>query len=143
MGKIAVLVYAATKDDSRIMACAKGLVEGLQAGGALVDLINLKTADSFRPAMYEYLCFGYDAGGVFATKITPAFVKQLEQVSPLAGKRAMAFVLKKTFFSEKVLGRLMRVLESQGIFLRTSGVFASPEAARDFGRNLDTSRKQA
>lgn len=140
MAKVAV-VYYASKTDSKIEKFSKALAEGLQEQGDTVGVFNLRLADDFRAALYEYVCFGSEAESFFSSKIPASFGKRLEQLSNLEGKRAMAFSEKKLFFPVKLSNRLMKIVESQGVFLRNTAIFDSVEEAKLFGTKLITSKK--
>ena len=138
--RIAVLIYPMSNPE-RLTLLAKSFIAGLQGQGHLVEMFNIRTDANIRLGVYDYLCFGSQGGSLLSGRIDPALTKQLDGLSGCSGKRSFAFIGKKAFFSESVLKGLMKAMESQGLFIRNSAIFATADEARLLGSTLEVARK--
>ena len=137
--RVAILIYSPGSADG-LRSLAKGLAEGLQSNGHQVDTFDLKLDDSIRLGIYDYLCIGTKGASAFSGKIDSALPNRLGNLGSIAGKRCFAFVQKQFLFTEKLLVNLMKGMESQGMFMRNSGIFKIPEDARLAGAGLNLER---
>ncbi len=73
----------------------------------------------------------------FWSKKLPAnFAEGLEQQGSLLNKKGYAVLIKRGLFSGASMGKLMKQLEKQGLFLRNSWIIASEKDATDLGEDF-------
>ena len=63
----------------------------------------------------------------------------LKNAGIVGGKKSFGFVLKRPLGTTKTLRSLMGAMEAEGMFLRVSDVFTSPEGAEAVGKRLKIS----
>lgn len=138
--RVCVLYAAATRQSDRLKAIAESLAKGIESQGHAVDLVDMALESGKKVSFYDYLVCGCEATAFFGGKIPPSVVEFFKNAGTLGGKRCMAFVRKTGLRSEKTLQVLMKVMEEQGMYLRTSEVFSKPDMAFASGKRLKISR---
>ena len=92
-----------------------------------------------RLTLYDYLIFIAEPLSLFGKNITPALKKFLENAGAVSGKRA-ATVLVGGLRKNATMATLMRVVESEGIILKTSEFISKPGEAKVFASRLNIER---
>ncbi|PIE04957.1 MAG: hypothetical protein CSA76_01555 [Spirochaetales bacterium] len=67
-----------------------------------------------------------------------AYLRSAGQVS---GKRCYAFISRKGLRKNRVLGSLMKVMESEGMFLKRSDILSNASEAEAVGHRLHIEKK--
>jgi flavodoxin len=133
--RIAVVFFPTSQRD-KLREVSKALASGIEGQGHRIDLIDGSRDVNTKLTIYEYIAVGVEVPTFFGTKIPDAVKRFLSESGIVAGKRSFAFVLKKPFGAGKALGRLMKTMESEGMFLKLSDVLSSAEEAREIGKRL-------
>ena len=60
----------------------------------------------------------------------------LAAAGSVAGKKSYAFIPKATFGAAKALAALMKCMEGEGMFLKSSDILRSPAEAEEIGKRL-------
>lgn len=137
--RIAV-VYYATRAGDKMQSISKGLAEGLGLKASQVDIIDAIKDSDKKLSAYTYIAFGVVGDSPFSGKLPVRVIEYFKNAGSLVGKRCFAFVLKQAIFSQKLLTRLMKAMESEGMFLKFSEILSIPEEAKEIGKRLDTSK---
>jgi menaquinone-dependent protoporphyrinogen IX oxidase len=135
--RIAV-VYYSEKNDEKLKSIAQGLTRGFENSGSQSDIIDIRLDESKKLTGFDYIAVGVSVAGVFNTKLPKRVGEYLKNAGQLVGKRSFAFVTKKMFFSQKILSRLMKQMEGEGMFLKYSEVISTIEEAQEIAKRLNT-----
>lgn len=133
--KIAVIHFSESSG-SKVVDTAKAVARGLDRSGKSADLID-GYRDVLRLSVYTYLCICCEGTSFFTAGINADLAKRLEQATGLSGKRACVLVQKKLFWPDKTMQKLLRAVESQGVYLRNSLVADKNDETEAFAARLD------
>ncbi|MFP4114325.1 MAG: hypothetical protein ACOC2Y_03000 [Spirochaetota bacterium] len=133
------IVFVPQAKREKLLEISKALANGIEAQGHKVDLVDASRDVTTKLTIYEYIAVGTEVVSLFGGKI-PSKVSEFLRVSGIvSGKRSFAFVTKKAIGAEKGLQRLMKQMESEGMFLKFSDVLSSPAQATEIGKRLKIS----
>lgn len=133
------IVHFAVKNKILLQNITRGLAQGIQAQGHIVDVIDGMTETDKKLTIYNYIAVGTESTSFFSGKISGKIKEYFANAGTLAGKMSFAYLLKSGFGTEKALLSLMRVMEAQGMIIKTSEVFKDPEIAEIIGKKLHVS----
>jgi hypothetical protein len=139
--RAAILVFADRRGDL-LMSLAKGLSRGLEKQGVHADIFDAAKDFGAKLTIYQYIAVGSDFDGIFSGKIPKKVGEVLQQSGIVSGKRAFAFVPKKPFGSAKALTNLMKIMESEGIYLKNSAIVKSESESETVGAGLHVLREE-
>jgi menaquinone-dependent protoporphyrinogen IX oxidase len=134
--KVCILYAAKGKDSSNIKKIASALAKGIEEQNHIVDLVDIKLEGTKIISYYDYLIIGTEAINTFGGKIPQNISTFLRNSGTISGKRCMAFVMKGGIRSGKTLQALMKVMESEGMYLKTSDVIDKEAMATAIGKRL-------
>lgn len=123
---------------AKLSVLAQGLGKGLEAAGHRVDHFGPKV-DPMAMASYDYLVVGTESSGPWG-KLPQAVGTYLRRCQGLGGKRSFAFVRKSGLMPAKLLSRLMRVLEGEGLLITFEEMLSGAEDAAAAGREAPVER---
>jgi menaquinone-dependent protoporphyrinogen IX oxidase len=132
------VVFFAPHDGSQIGKMAAALAEGIRSQGHEVDLIDGMTEQNKKLIIYQYITIGTEQKSFFG-KIHEKIGHFLASQGTVQGKKAFAFVLKKLIGSEKALLRLMSAMEKEGMIVKSSEIFTTPDQPTITGKSLHIS----
>lgn len=115
---------------------ASGLAEGIQTQGHDVELVDMKRDSGKIISYFDYIAVGTSATAFWGGKISPKVGEFLKQSGTVSGKRCFAFISKKGIRQGKTLQALMRVMESQGMYLTFSDILSNRAYAKEIGKRL-------
>ncbi len=130
------VIFFAGKNRERLLNLAKALARGIEAQGHQVDIIDGDHDVNTRLTIYQYIAIGTEAISGFGGKIPKKISTFLASAGMVSGKRCFAFVAKTPLGSHKALSRLMKQMESEGMYLKYSEVFTSQVEAEEVGKRL-------
>jgi flavodoxin len=134
--KVCILIAAKGKDNTSIKKIATSLAKGIEEQNHMVDIIDIKLEGSKIISYYDYLIVGCEATTTFGGKIPQSVPTFLKNCGSISGKRCMAFVTKAGIRSVKTLQSLMKVMEGEGMYLKTSDVITKEAMANAIGKRL-------
>lgn len=134
--RVAVVVIPQSKRD-KLLEVAKALGSGIEAQGHRVEIIDGSDDLGSKLTIYEYVAIGTEVTSLFGGKVPAHLSAFLKNAGAISGKRAFAFVLKKSIGADKGLQRLMKQMESEGLYLKYSEVLSSPTQATEIGKRLN------
>jgi hypothetical protein len=114
---------------------ARALGRGIEKQGHAVDVFD-GVKDALKLTMYQYLALGAEPAGSFGGKIPEAVQTYLAGAGMVSGRKSYAFVPKAGFGAAKALASLMKLMEGEGMFLKSSDILRSPVEAEEIGRRL-------
>ncbi|MFP4375497.1 MAG: hypothetical protein ACLFP4_00510 [Spirochaetales bacterium] len=133
--RVAIVVVPQAKRD-KLLETAKALGAGIETQGHRVDIVDGSRDVNTKLTIYEYIAVGTEVTSLFGGKLPAKLTEFLKGAGTVAGKRSFAFVLKKSIGAEKGLQRLMKQMESEGMFLRYSEILSSSAQATEIGKRL-------
>jgi hypothetical protein len=135
------LVYIPAGDARAIASMAKAMARAFEAKGHEVEVLEGARGVSPRFSAADYLVLGVEGLG-FRGKLPPRLAELLAQSGGMTGKRGMAFVRKRGFFSQKTLALLMKSMEAQGMNVNYGELLASTAEAEVAGRAAPVERPE-
>lgn len=134
--KVCILYAAKGKDNVTIKKISAALAKGLEQQNHMVDLVDIKLEGSKIVSYYDYLIVGTESVTTFGGKIPENVSNFLKNCGSISGKRCMAFVTRGGIRSSKTLHSLMKVMESEGMYLKTSDVINKEDMAIAIGKKI-------
>lgn len=121
---------------NKIEELARALAQGIESQtNAVIDIFDITKESDKRLTGYSYLVFATGKSSLFSSKLNEKFTKYVKNAGHIMGKHTFVFT-KAGFGSQKFLGNLMKLVESEGVLLKSSGEFKSKEDARIYGSKL-------
>lgn len=130
------IVFIAPKNRDKVMNLAKALGRGIETQGHQVDLFDGIHDVTNRLTAYHYIVVGTEPITAFGGKIPEKVAGFLATAGMIQGKRCFAFVTKVFLGSTKALFRLMKAVEKEGMFLKSSEIIQSEVEAEEIGKRL-------
>ena len=130
------IVFIAPKNRDKVMTLAKALGRGIEAQGHQVDLFDGIHDVTNKLTGYQYIVVGTEPITAFGGKIPEKVGGFLSSAGMIQGKRCFAFVPKVFLGSTKALFRLMKAVEKEGMFLKSSEIIQSEVEAEEIGKRL-------
>ncbi len=117
----------------------KAIAIGLESQNHSADVLDTKADTDKKLTIYDYLVVISEPVSAFSGKIDERIGKYLENAGMVSGKRA-ATVIVGGLMKQKAMSNLMRIVEGQGIILKTSEFIKSAGEAKAFGSKLNVER---
>jgi len=134
--KVCILYAAKSNNSGNIKSIAKAIAKGVEQQNHIVDIIDMKLEEGKIISYYDYLIVGTEGTSAFGGSV-PKLVKNfLDRAGAISGKRCMAFVTKAGLRSNKTLQALMKVMEEQGMYLKTSDIIKKEQQATAIGKRI-------
>ena len=130
------MVFFPHANRDRPATLARGLARGIEAQGHDVDVIDGTRDVNTKLTIYGYIAVGTEATNLFGGKIPTRVGEFLGSAGMVGGKRSYAFVPRRILGGNRTLKRLMTVMEHEGMFLKVSNAFGSPDEAEEVGKRL-------
>lgn len=134
--KVCVLYCDIGQSSSVSKELALGLSEGIQAQGHDVDILDMQRDTGKIISYYDYIAVGTVATTFWGGKIPSKVGDFLKQCGTISGKRSFAYIGKRGVRVGKTLQSLMRMMESQGMYLTYSDVLSNRAYAKEVGKRL-------
>jgi hypothetical protein len=128
------VVFFPDKKRELLRNIAKGLVQGIEAQGHYVDLVDGIRDMGKRLTIYQYVAIGTECTGF--GKTPEKISHYLSQAGSVVGKKCFAFITKTVLGAQKGLLNLMKRMEHEGMYLTYSDILTSPEHAEAVGKKL-------
>lgn len=139
--RVCILYAAAGNENKTLKAMAGALSEGISSQGHDVELFDMRLEGQKIVSYYDYIIVGTEAVGLWGGKIPPIVSSFLKQAGTVSGKRSMAFITKGGVRKQKTLSVLMKTMEAEGMYLKTSDILRKPDYARVVGKRLHIDTK--
>ena len=133
--KVAV-VFMAPKNRDRMLSLARALGRGIESQSHQVDILDGAREVNVKLTIYKYIAFATESISMFGGKIPEQVGRFLSSAGQVAGKRSFAFVPKTRLGAGRALFRLMKIMESEGMYLKNSEVIQSEIEAEEIGKRL-------
>ena len=137
--KVCILICPKNGDSENLKKIAASCAQGLEANGTQSDIFNVAVDTDKRLTLYDYLIFIAEPMSSFGKNITPTLKKFLENAGVVSGKRA-ATILVGGIRKTATMATLMRIVESEGIILKTSEFIKKPGEAKAYCSRLNIER---
>jgi len=96
--------------------------------------VDIRTEVLLSP--FSYIAVGTVAASTFSKTVPESLGVFLKSAGPLTGKRCYAFVGKKGLRKRKLLASLMKTMEREGMYLKTSDILGTALEAETIGSRL-------
>ncbi|MBN1646434.1 MAG: hypothetical protein JW874_00255 [Spirochaetales bacterium] len=130
------IVFFRGIDTEKIIQLSHSLSRGLESQGHIVNIIDGDKESDKRLSSYKYIVIGASSSTFFGGKLDSKIAKFLANAGMVQGKRSSAFIFKKGLRCEKTLLQLMKIMETEGMYLKNSDIIQSEAAAEYFGKKL-------
>jgi hypothetical protein len=130
------VVYFSGRNHRKLAGLAKSLARGIERQGNQVDLFDGRTDSNAKLTIYQYIAVGSESEGLFGGRLPESVKTFLSSRGLVSGKRCYAFVAKSAFAAQKALTNLMKCMEGEGMFLKSSDILRSPAEAEEIGKRL-------
>ena len=137
--RVAVVYFE--KNKGKLADIAESLAHGMGDQGHDVKVINGILDNDAKLSMYEYIAIGTAPLSPFSKKLDDNVSNFIRSAGHVTGKRCYTFIQKKGFRPFRVLQELMKLVEKEGVILKTSDVINSKEEAAYIGKKLHISKK--
>ena len=101
-----------------------------------MTVINAITDSEKSLTPFNYIAVGTVAPSAFAKTVHESLRVFLRSAGHVSGKRCYAFIGSKGLRKGRVLGSLMKAMESEGMYLKRSDVLAKADEAKAVGTRL-------
>jgi menaquinone-dependent protoporphyrinogen IX oxidase len=136
--RVAVVYFE--KEKGKLAEIAESMARGIGDQGHDARVINGILDTNAKLSMFEYIVIGTAPISLFSKKLDESVGQFIKSSGVITGKRCYAFVQKKGFRPFRVLQELMKLVEKEGVILKTSDVVNSKEEAAYIGKKLHISR---
>ncbi|MGD1816682.1 MAG: flavodoxin family protein [Pleomorphochaeta sp.] len=134
--KVCVLYAAKSSNNTYIKKIATAVAKGIEQQNHIVDVIDMKLEQGKVVSYYDYLIVGAEGTKTFGGSVPKVVQNFLDKSGSISGKRCMAFVCKPGIRSTKTLQALMKVMEAQGMYLKTSDIIKNEQQAIAIGKRI-------
>ena len=136
--RVAVVFFSGKNRDG-MLRLAQAVARGIEKQGNQVDTFEGSRDPNAKLTIYQYIAVGAEPSGTLGGKIPDSVKTFLAGAGAVSGKKSYAFVSKSTFGAAKSLASLMKVMEGEGMMIKTSDILRSPAEAEEIGRRLHVS----
>jgi len=130
------VVFFSGRNREKIRDLAKGLARGMERQGNQVDVFDGDRDANVKLTIHQYIAIGMEPSGQLSGKVPDSVRSFLSGSGVVSGKKSYAFVSRATFGTAKSLTNLMRSMEGEGMFLKSSDVLRSAVEAEEIGKRL-------
>jgi len=116
---------------------------GIERQGHDVTVVDALTDSGMSLTGFGYVAVGTTAPGPFAKSVSAPLGSFLKNAGMVSGKRCYAFIDRKGLRKGRFLSSLMKVMESEGMYLKKSDVLGSPAEAEAVGSRLHIDKSNA
>jgi flavorubredoxin len=121
------------------MKLSQAVARGIEKQGNKVDTFDGARDPNVKLTIYQYIVVGAEPIGTFGGKIPETVKTFLAGAGAVAGRKCYAFVSKASFGAAKSLSALMKIMEGEGMLIKTSDILRSPTEAEEIGKRLHVS----
>jgi len=121
------------------MRLSQAIARGIEKQGNQVDTFDGARDPNVKLTIYQYIVVGAEPVGTFGGKIPETVKTFLSAAGAVAGRKSYAFVSRASFGAAKSLTTLMKVMEGEGMLIKTSDILRSPTEAEEIGKRLHVS----
>jgi menaquinone-dependent protoporphyrinogen IX oxidase len=112
------------------------LATGIEKQGHDVTVVDARTESGKSLTSFAYIAVGTVAPSVFSKTVSSAMDAFLKTAGHISGKRCYAFILNKGLRKGRVLSSLMKMMESEGMYLKKSDILVNTAEAEAVGSKL-------
>ncbi len=135
------IIYAGkSRESEKEEKISRALAKGLEGQGHMVRLLNAYLDTDARLSSYDFIIVVTEANGILSSKIPDQVRKYLREVPGAGGKRCIA-VITAGIRSNAALQNLMKIMESEGMFLTLSEVITKESDAELRGKHFRLERR--
>ena len=137
--KACIILWPKEDESVRLANIGASLSQGLESQGHQCDIVNIAVDTDKRLTLYDYLIVVAEPLSAFSKNVSPRIGKYFENAGSVSGKRA-ATILVGGIRKSAAMSTLMRIVESEGIILKTSEFISKPGEAKAFSSHLNIER---
>ena len=114
----------------------RSLAGGIEKQGHDVTVIDARREIGKTLTSFAYIAVGSVSPSLFSKSVPESLGAFLRYAGHISGKRCYAFVVNKGLRKGRVLSSLMKLMESEGMYLKKSDVLANAAEAEAVGSRL-------
>ncbi len=137
--RVCVLYCGKGSSSPKLKEVASALAKGIESQGHNVDVFDMRLEGGKIISFYDYIVVGSENVSLWGGKVPEMVSSFLKQAGTISGKRCMAFITSGGVRSGKTLHNLMRTMESEGMYLKTSDILKKKDYAQAVGKRLHIS----
>ncbi len=130
------VVFIAEKNRDKLLKLARAVAKGVEAQGHQAEVLDGSRDSNTKLTIYNYVVVGTEPISLFGGKIPDRVGQFLASAGMISGKRCFAFVPKRPLGATKALFRLMKAMELEGMYLKSSEILQSEVEAEEIGKRL-------
>jgi hypothetical protein len=130
------IVYFENTMNKKLTTIVENLAEGIKSQGHQVDIINGNKDINSKLTIYNYIAIGTESINFLGGKIPPRVTSYLSNSGIIKGKRSYGFTIRNSLRTQKTLGKLMSVMEHEGMYLKKSDIISTQNEAKIIGSKL-------
>ncbi len=138
--RIAVVVSGRNRESTRLNEIGKEIESTLVKRGYSVELINTSLDTDKKLILFDYLIFVSETTSFFNKRIVESLGTYLKNCGNISGKRCAVVLKGGTVFKMGAMSELMRIVESEGVILKTSQIVSSSGDAVAFAGAINVER---
>ncbi len=124
----------------RSMETAKAISRTLEGRGYESDIIDCSLDTDKKLIFYDYLIFLTEPLSFFGKNIQPYLKTYLRNCGSISGKRAACVLCGRALRKNSVMQTFMRLVEGEGVILKTSAFISSGSEAVSFAKSINVER---
>ena len=136
---IAIIYGGKSSSSPKLEKIAKALAKALEEQLHMVKIFNAYVDTDQRLTYFDFIIIGSEPMGLLSSKVPEQIRNYLRVVPGAAGKRCLSFI-SGGMRANAALQNLMKIMETEGMFLTLSEVLGKEGEAYALGKHLKLER---
>lgn len=136
---IAIIYGGRSSSCPKLEKLSKALAKGLEEQSHMVKVLNAYVDTDQRLSYFDFIIVGSEPMGLLSAKVPEQIRNFLRVVSGAGGKRCLSFI-SGGLRANGTLQNLMKIMETEGMFLTVSEVIGKEGEAYALGKHLKLER---
>ena len=138
--RVAVVTAPKSGESSKLKGVADSIVRTLEKRGYSSDIINTSLDSDKKLILFDYIVFVSEGLSLFSKNLPSSLGTYLRNCGNISGKRAAVVLTGGTLRKGATMAGLMKIVEGEGVILKTSQIISKPSEAEAFASNLNVER---
>lgn len=134
--RVCVLYGGNAPRNQKLKELADKMSQGISASGHIVDTFDMGLETGKIISFYDYIVVISETTGFFGKGVAPVVRKFLKTAGTISGKKCSCYISNSGLRKVRVLQDLMRIMESEGMFLKISDILTNGNYAYAIGKRL-------
>ena len=138
--RVSIVFAPKGQNYSRLVEIAKAISIVLEKRGYNTELLNTVLDSDKKLILSDYLIVLAEPVSFFSKKVSPSLSTFLMNCGVISGKRASTILVGKTLLKTKTMDSLMKIVEGEGVILKTSQFINNVSQATAFAETVNVER---